>query len=121
MTDRFKRVFAPVSEDVEEVKYDDPEGLVTSHNKLVNAFNSVSKGISFEKNFGGFIATVTFKASETVLIQHFLGVIPKWRVILRQEGNGVLSDIPSGWNNKVISIKNNGAVVVTASILIVRD
>ena len=89
-------------------------------------FSSFSKSISFQSNFDGYIATVRFPpvtdpSLGVVKIQHFLGITPKWRVILKQEGNGVLSDIPSEWNENLITMKNNGSVAVTASILIARE
>lgn len=90
-------------------------------NFLITEFSFFSKSLSFQSNFDGYIAEVTFKAGQELKIQHFLGFTPKWRVILKQEGNGVLSDIPSKWNNDFITLKNNGAVSVTASILIARE
>jgi hypothetical protein len=64
---------------------------------------------------------VVIASGATVKIQHFLGVIPKWRIILRQTGNGVITDVPSEWNTKTISLKNNGAESVTISVLIARE
>jgi hypothetical protein len=90
-------------------------------NYFMKEFSNFSKALSFQNNFDGYIASVTFPATSSVQIQHFLGVTPKWRVVLRQEGNGVLSDISSGWNGDYITMKNNGLEVVTASILIARE
>jgi len=114
----------------------DLEGLTEKYNKnlkevilelqdtlnfVIQEFSFFSKSLSFQSNFDGYIAEVTFKANQELQIQHFLGVTPKWRVILKQEGNGVLSDITSKWNNDSITLRNNGAVSVTASILIARE
>lgn len=90
-------------------------------NYFMKEFSNFSKSLSFQNNFDGYIASVAFPASSSIQIQHFLGVTPKWRVVLRQEGNGVLSDISSGWNEDYITMKNNGTEVVTASILIARE
>lgn len=90
-------------------------------NYFMKEFSSFSKSLSFQNNFDGYIASVTFPASSSIKIEHFLGVTPKWRVVLRQEGNGVLSDISSGWDSTFITMKNNGTEVVTASILIARE
>jgi hypothetical protein len=90
-------------------------------NYFMKEFSNFSKSLSFQNNFDGYIASVTFPASSSVKIEHFLGVTPKWRVVLRQEGNGVLSDISSGWDSTFITMKNNGTEVVTASILIARE
>ena len=64
---------------------------------------------------------IVILAGSTLGIQHFLGVIPKWRIILRQTGNGVITDVSSEWNTKTISLKNNGAEDVTLTVLIARE
>jgi hypothetical protein len=95
--------------------------VIKEYNALVKGMNFFNKFVSFQSNFDGFVASVTLPATTDVKIQHFLGVTPKWRVILRQEGNGVISDIPSGWNEDVITLRNNGAVEVKISVLIARE
>lgn len=109
-----RKVFGEVPEELAEIK----ERL----NDLIDAFIFQSAAISIDSNFNGYIARdVTIAAGDTVKIQHFLGVIPKWRIILRQTGNGVVSDIPLEWNIKTISLKNNGAETVVISVLIARE
>lgn len=104
-----------------------PEETIQGINKLINHFNFVNKFVSFQSNFDGKIISVTIPpVTDTatlgvIKIEHFLGVTPKWRVILRQEGNGVISDIPSGWNENIITIKNNGSEQVKLSLLIARE
>ena len=99
----------------------DLSDVVKSLNLLITQYSDFNKRLSFQNNFDGYIAEVVFAIGEEKAIQHFLGVTPKFRVILRQTGNGVLTDVTSGWNNKTITIKNNGSVEVTASILIARE
>lgn len=99
----------------------DIESMVDDLNELIDAFNFLNTKISFKQNFDGDIVTVSFNAGETKTIPHKLGKVPGGRIIIRQEGNGVLSDIPSGWNSTSIKMINNGAVKVTATILIVRE
>jgi hypothetical protein len=94
---------------------------VDTLNELIDAFNFLNSKISLKQNFDGEIISVTFKASETKTIPHKLGKVPGGRIIIKQEGNGVLSDIPSKWTEKSIQMINNGAVTVTATILIVRE
>jgi hypothetical protein len=104
-----------------------PEGDITSKdvidsiNSITNFINFLSKNLSLQSNFNCFIAQVEIPASSELQIQHFLGVVPRYRIILRQQGNGVITDTPSGWTNKVITLYNNGAVTVTATIMIVRE
>lgn len=97
------------------------EDVINAHNKLVAAFNFISKNMSLQSNFNCYVAEVTLPATSQVSVQHFLGVVPKYRIILRQVGNGVISDIPSGWTSDVITLYNNGAVEVKATVMIVRE
>lgn len=95
--------------------------VIDTTNKLINAFNFLNKFLSFQSNFNAYVTSITIPATSTIQVQHFLGVTPKWRIILRQEGNGVITDIPSGWNDTIITLYNNGSVAVTASIMIARE
>lgn len=99
--------------------------VIDAHNKLVASYNFLTKNISLQSNFNCYIAKVTIPAvgqpGNPLAIQHFLGVIPSYRIILRQEGNGVITDIPSGWTSDVITLYNNGAVEVKATVMIVRE
>jgi hypothetical protein len=97
------------------------EDVINAHNKLVSAYNFISKNMSLQSNFNCFIAEVKIPTISQISIQHFLGVIPKYRIILRQEGNGVITDIPSGWTSDVITLYNNGAVDVNLTVMIVRE
>jgi hypothetical protein len=106
---------------VNDLKDGDPSKFLTNMNKLVSGVNHLSKYLSFDKNFPGSTLELSFSAGETKTISHLLGVRPKYRIILRQEGNGVLSDIPSSWNDKVAVIVNNGAVTVNATIMFLKE
>ncbi len=91
-------------------------------NELITQHNFLSKNLSLQSNFDGqIIENIAFTAGETKQIPHSLGIIPPYRIILRQVGNGVISDIPSDWTDKSIKLINNGAVSVTVTIMIVRE
>lgn len=109
--------------EIEKVALDgDPAIVIDVLNKLINSFNFTNKFISFQGNFDGYIAKdITISSGQTVQIEHFLGIIPKWRILLRQTGNGVITDVPENWNEKVISLKNNGTEEVQISVLIARE
>jgi hypothetical protein len=94
--------------------------VIASHNELIREFNFANKNVTLEESFNCEILEVVFPASSNVVIYHKLGIRPKYRLILRQEGNGVLTDVPSGWNQFQILMTNNGAVQVTATIMLVR-
>lgn len=96
--------------------------VIDGLNKTINAYNFLSKFISFQSNMDGYIAEdISIAAGATVSIQHYLGVKPKWRIILKQEGNGVISDVPSQWNDKIITLTNNGSVSVIITVFIARE
>lgn len=100
----------------------DPEEIKQKFNDLVESHVFQSSQISIESNFNGYVAKdISINAGDTARIEHYLGVVPKWRIILKQEGNGVISDIPSEWTNKYITLKNNGAEKVIISVLIARE
>lgn len=100
----------------------DPEEIKSRLNDLVDAVVFQTGGAAVESTFGGYLAKdVVIGTGGTLAIQHFLGVIPKWRIILRQTGNGVITDVSSDWNTRSISLKNNGTEDVIISVLIVRE
>jgi hypothetical protein len=95
--------------------------LIDHYNKFINLFNFFNKSLSFQSNFNGYIQEVTVDATSSIDVYHYLGVIPKWRIILRQTGNGVITDIPEKWNKNYVSFYNNGATSVTFTVLIARE
>lgn len=99
------------------------EDVIIRFNEVVKGLNYTNKFLSIQSNFDGYIATdVTIPISSSVKIQHFLGVKPKWRIILRQTGNGVITDIPEEWTDRVISLKNNSSTEsVVISVFIARE
>jgi hypothetical protein len=98
-----------------------PDEVFLRFNEFLELYKFQINALSFESNFNGFIANdVSIGAGATISIQHFLGVKPKWRILLRQTGNGVITDVPLEWTDKVIVLKNEGAVTVVVSLLIAR-
>jgi hypothetical protein len=109
--------FIQIEEDAELVD------VIKAYNRLAKGVNFTNKRFSIQANFDGYIAKdVEIAANTSVKIQHFLGVRPKWRIILRQTGNGVITDIPEEWTDKVISLKNNSTTdSVRISVFIARE
>lgn len=118
---RYKEASTEDLEDFEATDVDNPTFFTDKLNKVRSKLDFFNKNISLDKNFNSYIVEVDFAAGETKNIQHFLGVRPKYRIILKQEGNGVLSDIPSAWDNQTIRMINNGAVAVKATIMILKE
>jgi hypothetical protein len=106
---------------VDEKDLEAKEMFLGKLNKLFRLFNFITRNLSLDRNFSSSIVEVSFAAGETKTISHFLGVKPKYRIILRQEGNGVLSDIPYLWSNVSATIINNGSVAVRATIMFLKE
>lgn len=97
------------------------EDVILEYNEMVKFLNFITKQLSLQSNFDGQVIDVAIPATTNKRIYHKLGIVPKYRLILRQEGNGLLSDIPLEWNDKFVTIRNNGAVEVKATILLLKE
>lgn len=81
--------------------------------------DSALNNLTLADNFNASIKEVTIPAGATIDIPHGLSIVPKYRIILRQEGNGLITDDQtSPWNDKTISLKNNGVVNVNLTVMI---
>ena len=118
MTARQKRAFTELKDLEPE---DSPEVILEKLNETITFLNFLSKNLSLQSNFNGQVVTVEIAASTNKRIYHNLGIPPKYRLILRQEGNGLLTDVPLEWNDKYITIRNNGAVTVEATIALLKE
>lgn len=76
------------------------------------------EGFSLDKDIKGAIIEVTLAPNESKIISHGLRAIPQYRLILRQTGNGVITDVDKYWTNKTIGLKNNGSETVVLTIKI---
>ena len=96
------------------------EELAKKYNKIIDFINFFNKNLSFN-SFDGTVKKIEIEANNTGRIYHYLGTIPKYRIILTQEGNGVISDISSEWTESYITIRNNGTEKVTLTLLISKE
>lgn len=83
--------------------------------------NRKGNEFSLDNDLKGAIIEVTLAPSESKIVSHGLNAIPSYRLILRQTGNGVVTDINAAWTNKTIGLKNNSAtetVVLTIKLLL---
>ena len=81
-------------------------------------FSGLSR-LSFEDNFESFTSEVKLQPGEEVTVKNRLPTIPSKWIIVRQKGNAVLTD-GGTWDAERVSIKNNGSVIVTATIIFMR-
>ena len=81
--------------------------------------------LSFADNFSSFEVTATIGSGDTVTIPNRLATPNLKRLIVRQTGDGVITDgvQPNGnvgWTKDFVYLKNNGAVDVTATVIFMR-
>ena len=80
--------------------------------------------LDFIDNFNAFLAeNVEIPAGETKDIPNGFytripGLIPTKRLIVRQTGNGVITD--GSWDATTVRLTNNGAVTVVLSVIFLR-
>lgn len=94
---------------------------VGSDDDLRNRFNELLRdGFDLENNLKGEILHISLAPNESKVIPHGLRVIPKYRLILRQTGNAVITDIDLLWTEYTIGLKNESANAVTLTIKLLQ-
>lgn len=79
-----------------------------NYGDMVDFLNSVfQNGITIDNNFAGQIVQISMPAGPVeVRVNHRLGVVPKYRIILRQDTEQVLADGDETWNDKYVTFKS---------------
>lgn len=91
------------------------EGLLDRLNDMI------SDGFDLNSGLSGEIIEVSLAASETKRVSHGLGKVPKYRIILRQTGNGLVTDHNPFWTDKTVGFVNNSANPITLTIKIMLE
>lgn len=73
--------------------------------------------LRLEENFINFIVTVTIPAASELQIPNKLKTVPTKRIILKQTGNGLVTDGAIAWNKDILYLKNNGAESITITVM----
>lgn len=75
--------------------------------------------LSFGDNFESFtVSDLTIAAGDTAVITNELKITPSARLIVRQSGNGLVTD--GDWDAGAVRLINNGAVPVTLTVIYFR-
>lgn len=105
----------------------EPEEISTNYNTLIDEMNKRLKDFPLSC-LSGQILEVTIPASSEIRVSHSLKTVPKYRLILGQTGNGVITDVKGKdsngfpkWSKDYVTLKNNGAVVVTLNLMLMRE
>ena len=82
--------------------------------------NGLSK-LDLNDNFTGWQITSTIAAgAELQLVNQLQSGVPTKMVIVRQTGNGLVTDSGTPWTSDFVYIKNNGSVTVTVTIIFMK-
>ena len=103
-------------------KYEEFEDLAQAtlaYNDLITELNYILKNISII-NMNCEVITVSLTATSDTRINHTLKVIPKYFIILRQDGVGAIYDIPLEWNRDYVTLHNAG-IVQNATIALFKE
>lgn len=83
---------------------------------LEDVLANFAEGFSLENDVKGEIIDVTLAPNESKIIPHGLRAIPQYRLILRQTGSAVITDVNEYWTDKTIGLLNNSAATVVLKI-----
>jgi hypothetical protein len=91
--------------------------------QLVDILSTGLSKLTIGDNIDGqVIENMTIPAGSDINVPHSLKEIPKYRIILRQTGGGLITDSPnSPWTDTNIYLNNSGGTDAVATILIVRS
>lgn len=82
---------------------------------MLDVKSGINGKLNFDENFPSFLAeNITIEAGDEVEIPNGLNVTPNERYIVRQTGNGVITD--GTWDLNTLRLVNNGDVSVTISV-----
>ena len=98
------------------------ERPIKSAGDLLARINDVfADGLSLKKGLSGEIIQLTFAPNESKIVNHGLRNKPKYRLILKQVGNAVITDVDAAWTDKTVGFLNNSANAVTITIKLMLE
>lgn len=111
-----KSNYAELRKAVSEISLE--EFISTYYNETIDTLNFNLKSLSFLHNFPSKVVTVTISAGQTARIFHEFGIVPSSRVILRNSGDGAITD--GEYTNKYVELINRGSIEATVKVAILR-
>ena len=93
-----------------------------SYSEMVDSLNTILNSLTLGQMAGQIVENVLLPSTGAeVAISHNLKTVPKYRIILRNAGNGIIVDGDTPWTDKAIYLKLQQATTdVTLSVLISR-
>lgn len=87
---------------------------------LVSYLNTFLASMTLGDNMSAHPITATIPAGVEIKISHGLKTVPRYRIIVRQRGNGLITDGEEAWTDTYVTFKNNGAAAVTFTAMLLR-
>ena len=116
MTTQIRRNIIELEEVGEYVT--DVEEIKRVYNDNITELNYILRNLTLS-NLDGEIVTVTIPALSSLRINHKLRLIPKYRIILKQIGGGLIRDLE--YTPTYIELENTGADDAIITLIIVKD
>lgn len=76
--------------------------------------------LRFVDNFQSFQVAVEILNGEEISIRNRLQEVPEKRIIVRQSGNGLVTDGDTTWTKELVYLKNHGPDDVTVTVIFLR-
>jgi hypothetical protein len=90
------------------------------YNLTIDDLNAYFQTLSLSKHFDSqLLEDIEIPASTTVRIEHRLEAIPKYKIIVKQSGGGLITD--GDYAQNYIELINNGASTATISVIIFKE
>ena len=87
---------------------------------LVKELANGLMNLTFGDNFNSFEQVVEIAATTELSVRNQLTKIPERYIIVSQTGNGLITKGTTDWTKDFIYFYNNGAVTVTATIIVME-
>lgn len=87
---------------------------------LVKELANGLMNLTFGDNFNSFEQVVEIAATTEISVRNQLTKIPERYIIVSQTGNGLITKGTTDWTKDYITFYNNGAVTVTATIIVME-
>lgn len=94
-------------------------GVIETLNRNISDLNDILQSLTLSYNFSAYITTTTIAAGATIKVPHKLRVIPSHRIILKQVGGGVITDL--NYTENYIELNNGGGSSAEVTVAIFRE
>lgn len=91
--------------------------LIKNLEELKRLLDAGLQRLKLDENFQNFQVTVTIPNGSEAKIANQLKSLPKKRIIIRQSGNGLVTDGDTPWDLDNVYLKNHGPADTTITVL----